>query len=151
VKEWFQKQEGFRTIEDEVTIKQKGHIEAEKDYGDIDILTIDEQGKIIYSLECKNTEQAKNIHEMKGELDKYIGRKKGEGLIIHHVDRDGFIQNNKKKLANLITNPGEYKIVSIIVTSEDLPLIYIQDRLPLPFISFPMLKREGASILRNLK
>jgi hypothetical protein len=150
VKEWFKKQEGYETIEHEVSIKPKGHIEAEKDYGDIDVLIVDHSNKFMYLVECKDTEQPKNVHEMKGELDKYLGRKEGEGLILKHVERDKFLRQNKDRLCNLVNNPNGYTIVSFILTSEDLPLSYIKDRLLLPFVSFPKLKREGIKLLSSI-
>lgn len=74
-------QQAFHTIEkDEVSIRSVAQIEADKDYGDIDVCSIDFANKVIYSIECKDTEQAKNIHEMKGELDKYLEKTDGSGL-----------------------------------------------------------------------
>jgi hypothetical protein len=147
VKDWFKNQPYFNTIENEVSIKPNGYIKADKDYGDIDVCSIDTDNKIIYSIECKATEQAKNIHEMKNELDKYLERTEGSGLLIKHIQRDTFLRKNLSMLSVIISNPEEYSLVSLVVTSEDLPLTYIQDQLPLPFISFPKLRRDGTSIL----
>lgn len=147
VMKWLKQQPNFATIENEISIKPGGHINAEKDYGDIDVLAFDEVNKIIYLLECKDTEQAKNIHEMRNELDKYLGKGANGGLIDKHVERDKFIQKNREKMEKLVSNIEQYKIISVIITSEDLPLSYIEDKLPLPFVSFPMLKRNGVGQL----
>lgn len=147
VKEWFKIQANFTTVEYEVSIKPQGHIEADQDLGDVDVFTVDQQNKIIYIIECKNTEQAKNIHEMKSEIDKYIGKNPGEGLIQKHVKRDHHLQVYPERARAIVHQTDDFKIVSIILTSEDLPLSYIKRTLPLPLISFPQLKRGGLASL----
>ena len=57
-----------------VKIKERGHLVADIDYGDIDVLAYDTTNNILYSIECKNTNTAKNIREMKNEMDEYLGR-----------------------------------------------------------------------------
>ena len=71
VKEWFKTNTGFAVIEHEVTMIPGGHFD--KDYG---VLTIDHTNKIVYPVECKNSIGARNIHEMKSEMDLYMGREK---------------------------------------------------------------------------
>ena len=73
---------------------------APKDYGDIDVLAIDKKEKIIYPIECKNTIGARVIHEMKTELDKYLGREKNPGMIQKYLDRDQWLKENQQKRKN---------------------------------------------------
>ncbi len=149
VADWLKTQESLTTIDYEVSIKPKGHIEADVDLGDIDILSFDEKKNIVYLLECKDTDQPRNIHEMKGELDKYLGRHHQEGLIQKHVKRYEYLKNHKSQLASLLNvgSPDELILAAIIITSEDLPLAYFRNELALPFVSFPGLQRLGLNCL----
>ena len=117
-------------------------------YGDIDVLAIDKSQKLIFSIECKNTVSARVIHEMKTEMDKYLGRNEDSSWVHKHARRDKWIKDNLILLSSLIDNPEEYSIISLILTSEDIPTIYLaQDTLPLPIISFLTMRREGSKVL----
>lgn len=78
VKDWFKNKTDFTVIEYEVTMKPGGHLDADNDYGDIDVLVIDHTNKKVYPVECKNSIGARNIHEMKSEMDMYLGREGNE-------------------------------------------------------------------------
>lgn len=117
-------------------------------YGDVDILAIDKSQKVIFSIECKNTVSARVIHEMKTEMDKYLGRNEDSSWVHKHARRDTWLKDNIDLLSSLVDNSQEYSVVSLIMTSEDIPTTYLaQDTLPLPIISFPSLKRQGLKIL----
>lgn len=127
--------------------KLSGNIDDEK-YGDIDVLAICKIQKVIFSIECKNTVSARVIHEMKTEMDKYLGRNEDSSWVHKHTERDKWLKNNMDSLCSLVDNPSEYSIISLIMTSEDIPITYLaQDTLPLPIISFPSLKRKGIEVL----
>ena len=76
---WLKMQDHLEVLDYEVKISIDGPLKADKNYGDIDILVYDKKAKIILSLECKDTDKAKNIHEMKKEMDNYLGREGGKG------------------------------------------------------------------------
>jgi hypothetical protein len=148
---WFKENSTLRVIDYEVTIKEDGHLIADKDYGDIDILAIDDQLKIIYPIECKNTSSARVIHEMKTELDKYLGRDGQPGMIQKHVDRDTWLKAHKEQLQKFASNPDDYEIRSLILSSEEIPVMYLaKDKLALPIIAFRTMKREGIKVLENI-
>lgn len=113
---------------------------------------MDVESRIIYNLECKDTVKAKNMHEMKKEMDSYLGREKGKGLISKHSDRDTWLQSNKGQLIKLFPKiVKDIEVKSVIITSEVIPLSYLKSEvIPLPIISFPILKREGISLLYQL-
>ncbi len=138
----------FKTIPYEVKISPNGHLVADKDYGDIDILCIDEKNMIFYSIECKDTVSARIIHEMKTEMDKYLGRNDKDGMIQKHVERDTWIKENINQFVAYFENPDKYQVKSIILTSEDIPLPYlIKEKLPLPMLSYSKLLMQGNEIL----
>ncbi len=150
VYEWLKKNSSLRIIDYEVKICENGHLIADKDYGDIDILAIDEHNKIIYSIECKDTVEARVIHEMKTELDKYLGRDGNTGMIDKHVERHKWLNLNKERLTSFITNTDKYIIKSVILSSNEIPIIYLaKEILPLPMVSFKKLNREGIILLSS--
>ena len=55
----------------EVSINKGANLNADTNYGDIDVLAYDSGRKIVFSIECKDTEKARNVREMKTELEKY--------------------------------------------------------------------------------
>jgi hypothetical protein len=145
---WFNSQSDLKVWDYEVTIDKKGHLIADKNYGDIDILVFDPQTNTAYNVECKRTHQAKNIHEMKTEMDSYFGRDGQKKKIQKHVDRHEWLINNQEKLAAFVGNTAPITVKSIILTSEVVPVKYIAGSAsPLPLIAFPELKRIGMKLL----
>jgi len=102
----------------------------------------------VYSLECKDTNKAKNIHEMKKEMDNYLGREGQKGMIQKHVERHNWLISNKDKLRAFLQIDNEPKVLSFMLTSEVIPITYIRaESIQLPTISFPKLKKEGIELL----
>jgi hypothetical protein len=144
VAKWLSENTDLKVIEYEVDINVNGHLVADKDYGDIDVLAIDESRKKILSIECKDTVSARIIHEMKTELDKYLGRPGSTGKIQKHVDRDSWLKANIDQLSKYVPDPRTYEVQSVIVSAETLPLYYISKTpIPMPIISFAELKSHG--------
>lgn len=145
---WLKTNSHFIFWEHEVTMSPAGHIKTEKNYGDIDILAYDKDSKTLFILECKRTTQAKNIHQMKQELDNYFGRNGNNGMIQKHVERETALKDNLEKIKSFTGDIEINEIKSIIITSEVIPVYYLKSgELPLPLIAFPQLKRNGVSIL----
>jgi hypothetical protein len=148
VKNWLKTHPNLTVIEYEVNIDIKGHMLADKNYGDIDVLAYNTITNTVYSIECKDTNKAKNIHEMKKEMDSYIGREGQKGMIQKHVERHNWLKENKDKLNAFLKIDNEPRIVSFMLTSEVIPIKYIKaEALPLPIISFPELKYNGTKLL----
>lgn len=144
VAKWLDENTDLKVIEYEVDIDVNGHLIADKNYGDIDILAIDESRKKILSIECKDTVSARIIHEMKTELDKYLGRPGSTGKIQKHIDRDTWLKANMDQLSKYVSDPRTYEIQSVIISSEELPLYYIsKTTIPIPIISFSRVKSSG--------
>lgn len=148
VKDWLKSNKNLVVIEYEVDISPNGHLEADKKYGDVDILVHDTKTNIVWSLECKDTNKAKNIHEMKNEMDNYLGREGGKGMIKKHMERHKWLDINKEKVCAFLKINEKIKIVSYMITSEVIPTSYIKaEELLMPIIAFPDLKREGIKLL----
>jgi len=156
VKNWFEENSDYEVIQHEVTMDKdvsKMHIETEKPYGDIDLLVIDHSNRIIYPIECKNIQGGRNVHEMKVEMDDYLGRdgKDKKAKMRKHVDRNEWLNANKDSLKNLIPDAENYTIKSFILTADEIPLAYLKkDDLPLPIKSFAFLRKNLLPYLLDL-
>lgn len=150
VKDWLKGNPDLEVIDYEVKMQPGGPINAKKNYGDIDVMAMDHGNHIIYSIECKNSVGARNIHEMKVEMDLYLGREGQEkkAKIKKHVERDQWLKAHPYELNKLVKDPAAYKIVSLILTSEEIPLGYLaKEKVPLPILSFNKLKMDGVAAL----
>ena len=116
VKEWFKANSGLTVIEHEIDISPNGHLKADRNYGDIDLLVIDQPSKRIYPIECKNIIGGRNVYEMWSEINEYLGEggNDSEAKIIKHYNRDQWLQHNKHALATYVPNPDTYTHYSII-------------------------------------
>jgi hypothetical protein len=150
VRDWFKANTPFEVIDYEVKMDKNGHITTDKAYGDIDVFVIDHEKRIVYSIECKNNVGAKNIHEMKVEMDLYLGREGQEkkAKIRKHMERHHWLTGNPGSLKNYLENPEKYKVKSLIMTAEEMPLGYLAaEKVLLPIISFNTLRAKGIACL----
>ena len=141
---WLRKSTKLRLIEYEVTICEDGHLIADKNYGDVDVMAIDDQQKVIYSIECKNTASARVIHEIKTELDSYIGQDGNGGHILKHLNRHDWLNQNNQQLIKFVDHPQDYKVVSFVLSSNVVPVVYLaRNKAALPIASFRDMVRNG--------
>jgi SEC-C motif len=153
VYQWFKENTDLVAISHEINMKPgagAGHFRTDTDLGDIDLAVIDVNNKIFYSLECKNVGGARNIHEMKVELDNYLGKKPNDpaAKVNKHLRRHDWLLANKKSLGQFVADPEKYEIKSIILTADELSLAYLgKKELPLPIRSFVFLRMHGVSYL----
>ena len=148
VKDWLGTHSDFIVVDYEVKIAPRAPLNADKHYGDVDVLALHKPTGTVFSIECKNTTKAKNIHEMKTEMDSYLGREGGKGMITKHVDRHNWLINHKEKLQKLFKVEMPIIVKSLMLSSEVIPTPYIRsEALPLPIIAFHDLKREGTKLL----
>ncbi|UOE52613.1 SEC-C domain-containing protein [Mucilaginibacter sp. SMC90] len=145
---WLKAKTKLETIDYEVTLHETGVLVADRNYGDVDVMAIDHDKKIIYAIECKNTVSARAIHEMKTELDNYIGKDGKSGHISKHLNRDTWLKANKNQLSKFVKDPENYEIRSIVLTSNVIPVLYLaKTKSALPIFSFPDLVRKGFDII----
>ncbi|MEO3402950.1 SEC-C domain-containing protein [Mucilaginibacter sp. CAU 1740] len=151
VKDWLKTHTDLEVVEHEVKIEPGGHIPAEVKYGDTDVMAVDHTLKKVYSIECKNLVGARNIHEMKNELDLYLGREgqAAKAKINKHVKRDEYLKANPEKLKQFLKLASDdYEVVSLVIAAEEMPMTYIaKERVPLPVIAFHRLKLDGKKAL----
>ena len=147
VKDWLKHNTSMTVIEHEV---QMSTLNAPSSLGDIDVLAIDSEKKIIYSIECKNITGGRNLHEIRVELDDYLGRDGNDrkAKVRKHAGRHTWLSQNKTELSSYVADIDEYSISSLILTADEVPLAYIKKAtLPIPVKSFPFLKMNGRNYL----
>lgn len=120
-------------IDKEVLINPKSYFKAEIDIGDVDVLIIDKERKVITLIECKKTEVAKNIKQIVEEVGNLFGSESKMGWIDKHKRRyDWFTQNINLVEQKYKLELSDFKIIPIVLTSEDLSTKYLKKEL-LPF------------------
>lgn len=154
VRKWLKEHTALKIWEYEVTMKPKGVLVTQIDLGDIDILAYDTENNIVYSIECKNTNTAKNVREMKKEMDDYLGRdgKTQRALVSKHMRRHQWLLNNIVKVREFVKAQTNPTIKSVMLTSEVIPTSYLRKKeTPLPILNFHDLKRNGVKYLYESK
>lgn len=154
VRTFLKKNSPLRVWDYDVSIKPKGNLAADDDYGDIDVLAYDEKRNVVYAIECKNTNTAKNVREMKKEMDDYLGRgenpekDKKKALVLKHLRRHQWLTNHLGDVASFVGVSSRPVIKSVMLTSEVIPTSYLRrDDTPLPILNFQEMKVKGWGVL----
>lgn len=151
---------GLQVWDHDVSIKLKGNFKTETniDYGDIDVLAYNQTTNILYSIECKNTNTAKNVREMKTEMDSYLGRgdnprtDKKRALVLKHLRRHQWLKNNIEQVKTFIGATTAPTIKSMMMTATVIPTSYLKrENSPLSILNYPELKVKGLAYLDSSK
>lgn len=143
----------------DVSIKTNGHLKVttkNTDYGDIDVLAYYPGKNILYSIECKNTTTAKNVREMKKEMDDYLGRGEGtekdKALVLKHLRRHKWILENLEQVKKFIGISKDPVVKSMMLTATVIPTSYLKkSETPLSILNYPELKLKGLNYLDSCK
>lgn len=137
VLQWL-KQQPIYVHEQEIKVRKSVFPNAEKDYGDIDILVVDDNNKTVYLIECKNTKQAKIMYDFQNDAKNYIDKQ-----LPKHINRGNFINSNLETLSKKIgKDVTGYNVKPIVISSYQLPVKFIQD-IPISIYSLNEIKRSG--------
>ena len=158
VRRWLRQNTELRIWDYDVQMKPKGNLVTSKDLGDIDVLMYDEKCNVVYSIECKNTNTAKNVREMKKEMDEYLGRgenpekDKKKALVLKHLRRHKWLVENIDKVKEFVGANSNPVVKSMMMTSEIIPTSYLRkEDTPLSILNFQELKRKGLEYLDGVK
>lgn len=143
----------------DVSIKTNGNLKVatkNTDYGDIDVLAYYPAKNILYSIECKNTTTAKNVREMKKEMDDYLGRgdcsEKDKALVLKHLRRHKWILENLEQVKKFIGISKNPVVKSMMLTATVIPTSYLKkSETPLSILNYPELKLKGLNYLDSCK
>ena len=141
-----------------VSIKPKGNLLADDDYGDIDVMAYSPSKNVLYSIECKNTYSAKNVREMKTEMDEYLGRGESpekdqkKALVLKHLRRHCWIQSHLDQMISFIGVSSAPLVKSMMLTATVIPTSYLKkETIPLSILNFQELKLKGLDYLDTSK
>ena len=91
-----------------------------------------------------------NIHQMKKEMDAYLGRAGQKKKVAKHVERDDWLQSNLDQVKTFVGVEKTPKVKSLILTSDLIPTRYLREgEIPMPIISYHELKKYGSDKLRD--
>ena len=142
----------------DMPIKPKSILDADKDYGDIDVMAYMPSTNVLYSIECKNTNTAKNVSEMKTEMDSYLGRgenpeiDKKRALVLKHLRRHQWLVNNIEQVKSVVGATEAPSVKSMMLTAAVIPTSYLKrGNTPLSILNFPELKLKGLAYLDSSK
>ncbi len=129
-------------IDEEVEISPSGKLKSLTNLGDSDVFTIDHEKKVIYSIECKRTEQAKNSKQMVEQVEQYFGAGSKKGYFDKHLRRHSWLESNLAQIGEVYDfDSCRYTVVSFFVTYEILAIQFMENRpLPIPMFSLFELK-----------
>jgi hypothetical protein len=121
------------------------------DIGDLDVLVIDPEAKVLYSLESKSMLESRNIKEMIEEVSKLFGSESELGLIGKHMRRDKWLRENIDQVSKKYKiDLSGFEIKSLFITDEDMLTPYLRKMsLPLPFLNRYNLNEQGMLAIRE--
>lgn len=144
-KNWFKKNSKFHVIEHEVAIYKLSGDDKDRELGDIDLLVIDTVEKVFYPIECKHKSGARNVLEMKREMDDFFGRgaNKKDSKLVKHEKRDAWLKKNLPLLKPFVSDPESYGVRSLVLSSEEISVGFLAKDSEMPIILFNQLKLKG--------
>lgn len=147
VKEWFTENTDLMT-DSEVPIRPKEIFNSALDLGDIDVLAIDREHNHIYLIECKCINFGRNAQEIANEIERFLGATETESSWVEkHLKREDWIRTNIKSVIQKYKLKDEvFSITALFLISSDIPIRHIC-KIPMPFVTYPQLIREGISAL----
>ena len=138
----------------DVPIMKDSQFHADKDYGDIDVLAYDKETHIAYSIECKDAVMAKNIRQMKTEIDKFLGRDEHDkkAWVVKHVGRHEWLNKHKTELVKFLGIDEVKEIKSFLLTASVLPVAFLCEKeLPMPIKSYYELEKVNGDLEKLLE
>ncbi len=148
VKEWLRANTGYE-IHSEVPIRPGKQLHSDENLGDVDLLCIDSRMKKILAIECKKINFGRNPREIANELKRFVGKEgsKDQSWVAKHQKRDEWLRNHLDVVRRAYgLEAGAWHVESMFLISEEISATYLT-KMPLRFLSFPRLMREGVEAL----
>lgn len=138
-------------IDTDVFIGPDYSLKNDIDIGDIDVLVIDRERKVLFSLECKSMSPSRNMKEMIEEVEKLFGSNSEMGWVDKHLRRHNWIKANRHQVSSKYAiDISDFTIKSIFITNEEMITPSLRKgTLPMPFVTSYEIEREGYKALLN--
>lgn len=96
--------------------------EQGQDLGDIDVMVLDHQKRVVWLLECKDLASARTPAELSLEMDNVIRNAKGKSIIEKHGRRFTWFKTHKEQVLGVrgIQDAKRWKVRAVIVVDTDL-------------------------------
>lgn len=134
---WLIENTSLIIIDHEVKIRKSTFSNADRDYGDIDILAFDLKNQVILSIECKNTKQVKIMYDFSSDIRNYLTKQ-----LPKHITRGVWLKENIKQLSEKFNlDLSNFVVKSIVISSYQLPIKFIEE-IPIPIYSLSEIKRK---------
>jgi hypothetical protein len=149
---WFKKNSKLQVVENEVPIYKLSGDENDRILGDIDLLVIDTTDKVFYPIECKHKSGARNILEMKREVDDFFGRggNTKDAKLVKHEKRDAWLKKNLLFLKSFVPDPESYSVRSLVLSAEEISVGFLGKDTDMPIVLFNQLKLKGDSVITKI-
>lgn len=113
-------------IYEEFNIGTDSSFDPNANLGDIDVLVIDHENKVILCIESKNTEESKNMREFAQEAEDYLGE---NGYVFKHRRRHNWAQRNVDRIGTRYkVKLGDYEVLSCMITKHKLAIQFMSDK-----------------------
>ncbi|MFH6947307.1 YecA family protein [Flavobacterium sp. FlaQc-51] len=137
VHKWLNENTSLQVVPHEIKIRKSTFPNADRDYGDIDILAFDLKDSIIYSIECKNTKQVKIMYDFSSDIKNYLTKQ-----LPKHVTRGIWLKENPIQVSEKFNiEASKFEVRSIVISSYQLPIKFIEET-PIPIYSLSEIKRK---------
>lgn len=139
-------------LDTDAYIRPKAALNHVTDIGDVDVLVIDKDNKLLYSLECKSMSPSRNVKEMIEEVTKLFGENSSDkGWIEKHMIRHEWLKNNLDAVGKVYkVDLTGFTVKSFFVTNEEMLTPHLRKQtLPLPFITLYDLEKDGFNVLKK--
>ena len=124
---------GFNARE-EIKLTEIFNKKMTEDFGDIDVFAWSEEKNIVYAIECKDLEMAKNqseiarqLYEFKGQIRKINGKNKKDRLYKHY-SRCEELKKNLESVIKFTKIDSDFELKALVVFSNIVPMNFDENR-----------------------
>ena len=118
------KQYGWQA-EPDVKVTKILNMKLDKNYGDVDVLAWNPESKVIYLIECKDLEFAKNQGEIAKQVYEYRGMHRENGKpdrLRKHIDRCDILKRDLQFLKNHLNIDNVKEVKTVLLFKQTVPI-----------------------------
>ncbi len=144
---------GFNARE-EIKLTEVFNKKIIEDFGDIDVFAWNKEKNIVYAIECKDLEMAKNqseiarqLYEFKGQIRQVNGKEKKDRLYKHHL-RYEELKKDLEGVKKFVKFDNEFELKALVVFSNIVPMNFDTNRNFIEDITFHAIDELDGIILK---
>ena len=124
---------GFNARE-EIKLTEIFNKKIVEDFGDIDVFAWSKEKKIVYAIECKDLEMAKNqseiarqLYEFKGQIREINGKNRKDRLYKHYL-RCEELKKDLESVIKFTKVDNDFELKALVVFSNIVPMNFDENR-----------------------